>query len=136
MTNRNRALGVLLALTGLGTLLYWANYFLAGDVRVLPARWYVAFENSFPAADGWMAGCAILAGIGLWRGARWAGRAGLLAGSALIFLAAMDIAFNIENGLYAFAATSAPMQFEIAVNLWTLGLGVFAIACCWTLARR
>jgi hypothetical protein len=131
MTNRNRGLAVLLVLTGIGTLLYWANYFAAGDVRVSLERWYTAFEDSFPAADTWMALTALAAGIGLWRGAAWATRAGLLVGSALIFLAAMDITFNIENGLYGLAATSSPMQFEIVVNAWTLLLGVFTVSACW-----
>ena len=131
MANRNRALAVLLVLTGVGTLLYWANYFATGDVRVSPERWYTAFEDSFPAADGWMALSALIAGIGLWRGATWGARAGLLAGSALIFLAAMDITFNIENGLYSLAATSAPMQFEIVINAWTLLIGVYTVAACW-----
>jgi hypothetical protein len=131
MKRKNRILAVLLVLTGIGTMLYWANYFTAGDVRVVPERWYIAFEDSFPLADGWMAITAVVAGIGLWRGAPWGTRAGLLAGSALIFLAAMDITFNIENGLYALAATSAPMQFEIAINLWTLVLGLITIVASW-----
>jgi hypothetical protein len=131
MANRNRTLAVLLVLTGIGTLLYWANYFAADDVRVSPERWYTAFEDSFPAADTWMALTALAAGIGLWRGAAWATRAGLLAGSAMIFLAAMDITFNIENGLYGLAATSVPMQFEIVINAWTLLIGVFTVAVCW-----
>ena len=136
MANRNRILAVLLVLTGIGTLLYWANYFLAGDVRVSSQYWYTAFENSFPVADSWMALTAIAAGIGLWLARPWGARAGLLAGSALIFLAAMDITFNIENGLYKMAATSAPMQFEVFINAWTLGLGVLAIARCWTIAGK
>ncbi|MGA7712970.1 MAG: hypothetical protein WCA81_13785 [Rhizomicrobium sp.] len=131
MKRKNRILAVLLVLTGIGTMLYWVNYFAAGDVRVVSERWYTAFEDSFPLADSWMAITAVVAGIGLWRGVPWGTRAGLLAGSALIFLAAMDITFNIENGLYALAATSAPMQFEIAINLWTLVLGLITIVASW-----
>ena len=136
MKRKNRALAALLILTGIGTLLYWVNYFAVGDVRVVPERWYTAFEDSFPLADGWMAIASVIAGLGLWRGAPWAARAGLLAGSALIFLAAMDITFNIENGLYALAATSAAMQFEIAINLWTLLLGIATIVVNWRHAER
>ena len=136
MTNRNRILAVLLVPTGIGTLLYWANYFLAGDVRVSSEHWYAVFENSFPVADSWMALTAIAAGIGLWRARPWGAHAGLLAGSALIFLAAMDITFNIENGLYAMAATSAPMQFEILINAWTLGLGILAVLRCWKITAK
>jgi hypothetical protein len=31
---------------------------------VLRARWYTAFESSFPVADGWMAFCMLVSGIG------------------------------------------------------------------------
>jgi hypothetical protein len=43
-------------------------------VRVIAARWYTAFESSFPVADGWMALCAALAGSGSSSAAR-SGRA-------------------------------------------------------------
>jgi hypothetical protein len=124
-------LAALLIATGVGTLVYWVNYFLQGDVRVLTYRWYGAFEDSFPVADSWMAACAILAGIGLLRAAPWGALFGLLAGSALIFLAGMDITFNIENGLYALAAASDAMKFEIFLNVWTLTMGAVTIVACW-----
>ncbi len=50
-----KILSALLILGAAITVAYWLNYFLAGDVRVLPDYWYAAFEDSFPAADGWMA---------------------------------------------------------------------------------
>jgi len=43
----------------------------------------------------------------------------------------MDITFNVENGLYALLATSAPMRFELIVNLWSLLLGAVTIIFCW-----
>src|SRR5690242_7405644 len=96
----DRTLAVLLILGALITLAYWLNYFLAGDVRVVEERWYTAFEDAFPVADGWMALCMLLAGVGLWRGTRTGALFGLMAGSALVYLAAMDITFNVNNGLY------------------------------------
>ena len=56
---------------------------------------------------------------------------GLLAGSALIFLTAMDVTFNVQNGMYALAATSDAMKAEIAINVATALLGVWTIAACW-----
>lgn len=44
----NRTLGVLLILTAITTVLYWINYFTSGDVAVVSARWYTAYEFEFP----------------------------------------------------------------------------------------
>ena len=52
------AIGYLLV-TGIGTLLYWLDFFLAGSVRVRDDPVYLAFERAFPLADAWMAACAL-----------------------------------------------------------------------------
>ena len=130
-----RALGVCLILTAIVTVAYWADYFTSADVATVPARWYTAFESSFPVADAWMALASLAAGIGFWRGSASAGRLGLLAGGALIYLAAMDITFNLENGLYPLALASNAMRFEMLINAWSLVLGVITIAASWRRAR-
>ncbi len=126
-----KALAALLILGAIVTLAYWANYFIAGDVRVLPDTWYSAFEDSFPVADGWMAASMLLAGVGLWRGTRNGARFGLMAGSALVYLAAMDITFNVEHGLYALLPKSGPMLTETWINASSLGLGIATLVMCW-----
>jgi hypothetical protein len=126
---------VCLILTAVVTVAYWVDYFTSAEVAVVPARWYTAFESSFPIADGWMALTSLLAGIGFWRGSASASRFGLLAGSALIYLAAMDITFNLENGLYALARASNAMRFEALINAWSLVLGVIVIAASWRRER-
>jgi hypothetical protein len=130
-----RVLGVCLILTAIVTVAYWADYFTSAEVAAVPARWYTAFESSFPVADAWMALTCLAAGIGFWRGSDSAGRLGLLAGSALIYLAAMDITFNLENGLYPLARASNAMRFEILINGWSLVLGIITIAGSWRRAR-
>ena len=126
-----RILAALLIVGALVTAFYWWSYFTGGDVMVLHDRWYTAFESSFPIADGWMALCMLAAGIGLWRGDAWGARAGLLAGSALLYLAAMDITFDVENGMYAQLAASDAMKFELLINVWSLALGAATILFCW-----
>jgi len=127
----NRTLGAILILTALVTLAYWVNYFTSGDVAVVNARWYTAYENSFPVADAWLALCAFLAGLGYFLGWPGAGRFGLLAGSALLYLAAMDITFDLENHLYPLAAQSDAMKFEIVINAWSLIMGAITIFASW-----
>lgn len=126
-----RILAGLLILGAIVTALYWWSYFTGGDVMVLRERWYTAFESSFPVADGWMALCMLGAGFGLWSGRPWGAKLGLLAGSALLYLAAMDITFDVENGMYAMASANDAMKFEVFINVTTLLLGIWAIAASW-----
>ncbi|MBV9991407.1 MAG: hypothetical protein JOZ72_08945 [Alphaproteobacteria bacterium] len=127
----DRVLAVLLIVGAAVTALYWWSYFTGGDVMVLHERWYTAFESSFPVADGWMALCMLTAGIGLWSGRAWGARVGLLAGSALIYLAAMDIAFDVENGMYALVPANDAMKFEVFINATTVLLGIWTILASW-----
>jgi hypothetical protein len=127
----NRILGVVLIAGAIVTGLYWWSYFSVGDVMVSQERWYTAFEDAFPFADGWMALCMTGAGAGLIANRAWSPPLGLLAGSALIFLTAMDVTFNVQNGLYPLAATNDAMKAEIGINIATALLGAWAIATCW-----
>jgi len=126
-----RILSALLVFGALVTVAYWLNYFLFGDVRVLPDYWYSAFEDSFPVADGWMALCMFAAGIGVWHNTLRGALMGLMAGSALLYLAAMDITFNVEHGLYALLPKSGPMLTEASINLLSLSLGAVTLVFSW-----
>lgn len=127
----NRILGVVIIIGAAVTALYWWSYFSGGEVMVSTERWYTAFEDAFPFADGWMTLCMTGAGVGLIRNRAWGPPLGLLAGSALIFLTAMDVTFNVQNGLYPLAASNDAMKAEIAINVATAILGVWTIAACW-----
>jgi hypothetical protein len=131
-----RFLASLLILGAVITVAYWPNYFIAGDVRVLPDYWYSAFEDSFPVADLWMALCMLGAGVGLWRGTRGGALFGLMAGSALVYLAAMDITFNVEHGLYTLLPRSGAMITETWINASSLALGIATLAMSWRAALR
>jgi hypothetical protein len=131
-----KILAALLIIGAVVTLAYWANYYIAGDVRVLSTYWYGAFEDAFPVADGWMALTMLLAGIGLWRGTRNGALFGLMAGSALLYLAGMDITFDVEHGLYALLPKSGAMITEAWINASSLGLGIATLIMSWRAARR
>jgi hypothetical protein len=126
-----RVLGVLLIVAAAVTAYYWWSYFHGGDVRVIDARWYTAFESSFPVADGWMALCAAIAGVGFLTGGRYAALFGLMAASAIIYLACMDITFDVENGMYAMASANDAMKFEIFINVTCAILGVATLLVSW-----
>jgi hypothetical protein len=133
-----RVLGVVLILGAVVTALYWWSYFNGGDVTFTDARWYTAFESSFPIADAWMAVCMAASGIGLLLDRGWARPIGLMAGSALIYLALLDITFNVNNGLYAYAfnGPGLAMKAEFVINVTSALLGVWTIAACWPRQSR
>lgn len=127
MRTVERIVGALLVIGAAVTVFYWWSYFTGGDVMTTHERWYTAFESSFPVADGWMALCMLVSGAGFLLQRRFAAPWGLMAGSALIYLAAMDIAFNVENGMYALARTNEAMKFEIFINVTTVALGLLTL---------
>ncbi|HEX3809674.1 MAG TPA: hypothetical protein VHW02_08210 [Rhizomicrobium sp.] len=131
MRTVERILSILLLIGASVTAYYWWSYFHGGDVRVVDARWYTAFESSFPVADGWMSLCAALAGIGLLLNRPFGARFGLMAGATLLYLAAMDVTFDVENGMYALAAANDAMKFEIFINVTCVLLGIAAIVLSW-----
>ena len=126
-----RILGGLLVLAAAVTAFYWWSYFTGGDVMVVKDRWYTAFESSFPVADGWMALCCLFAGVGFFFGRRSAPLFGLLAASAILYLAAMDITFDVENHMYQMAAANDAMKFEVFINVTCVILGLWTLIVSW-----
>ena len=118
-----------LAIVAVLTTLYWIDFFTSGGVHVRDDAVYLAFEKAFPLADAWMAACALLGAIGLWRRRSWGLLFGLLAASAQIFLACMDVLFNLNEGNYAIA--SASMAIEILINVGLLVGAPLLIAFLW-----
>ncbi len=125
---RENALAILLGLTGLGTFIFWIVFALENPqgsflARICPA-WY-PWERSFIVADGWMIIASWIGAYGLFRrrpwGRHWAG----MAGSAMLFLALMDILFFLQNGLYLHLHPE--VLTEALIHLWLLGLGVAAV---------
>ncbi|HEX8972850.1 hypothetical protein [Oryzihumus sp.] len=116
-------LGVLLVLTAVVTVAYWVDFFLRGTVQVVEEEWYLRFERAFPAADGWMAACALAAAVGLFQGAGYGVVFGLLAGGALVFLGLMDLTFNLQNHLFRLLPRSGQMWVELVIIVWCLTLG-------------
>jgi hypothetical protein len=115
---------VLLIATAVGTTAYWVDFFTRGAVHAVEEEWYIRFEKAFPVADGWMAVCCIAASAGLLTSRPSSELFAALASGSLIYLALIDITFNVQNGLYRLLATSGAMWGEAVVNAWTLLLGI------------
>jgi len=125
-------LAVLLIITALVTIYYWADFFRTGGVHVVKEEWYIKFEKAFPIADLWgLSACSLLGAAGLLTEQPYGPFFSLLAAGSLIFLALMDITFNLENNLYPLIAISSQMMFELVINLWCLTLGITLLVYLW-----
>jgi hypothetical protein len=116
----------------LATLAYWVIWF-GVDRRWLASAdtpSYYAFENAFPAADAWMAVTGALGAIALQRGKASALLWMLLAGSASIYLAGMDILFDLENGLYR-SPDVGSVAVELFINMGCLTGGAAIVLFAW-----
>lgn len=118
----------------LGTLAYWTAYFTAGAVQTSEDAAYVAFENAFPLADAYMAACYVAAAVLLLRGRAAAVPIGIAAGSAMVFLGAMDTLFNLEHAKYA--DMTAEMAIETVINVVCFVLGPVTMVRLWHARSR
>lgn len=119
---------VLLLVTAVVTVAYWVDYFVRGTVQADQEEWYLRFERAFPAADGWMSACSVIAAVGLLRGEPYGVGFGLVAGGALVFLGLLDVLFDLQNGLYRLLPRSGQMWAELVINVWSLALGGWLVA--------
>ncbi len=128
---------VLLVVFAIGVVVYWALYFLVGGTQVTNAVWYTTFENAFPAADAWASVlCLLAAYLLIRRNDHYAPFFLAAAGASVLYLAFMDITFDVQNNLYPLVATNGNMQTELAINVFSLVLGVLDLAYGLALLRR
>lgn len=124
-------LSILLIITSILVIYYWVDFFVRKGVQVTQEEWYIKFQKAFPVADMWMVMCALLSAIGLLTEQTYGLFFSILASSSLIFLALMDITFNVENNLYRLVSTSNEMKIELVCNVWFLSFGVILIIYSW-----
>lgn len=117
------------------TTAYWVIWF-GVDREILASahtQAYYAFENSFPVADAWMTIAGALAAIALLRRRASALFWAISAGSASVYLGALDVLFDLENGIYRSPDTGGVIV-ELTINVLTLTLG--AVVLLWAWHRR
>ena len=124
----------LMRLSALVTVAYWVEYFTTGKVRTSSDRTYIEFENAFPLADGYMAACFFAAAHLLHEHREETVPVAIAAGSAMTYLAGMDILYNLEH--HKFQPMSAAMAGEVAINLFSLIFGPFTMVRIWRARHR
>lgn len=114
---------------------YWVIWFFVDRswLASMDTREYYVFENAFPAADAWL---AVACGAGAW--ALWKRRPAALfwllaGGSSSVYLGLMDVLFDLENGVYrAPRGDWGAVGTEVAINVYALGVGAWALWFGWT----
>ena len=133
-----RALGFVALGVALLTVSYWVTWYAGGRDLLASAQTpeYFAFENAFPAADGWLALCALISGIQLLRGRSSAIYWLFLTAGCGFYLGLMDVLFDLENGIYLVSRGGDPVAVGIEVTINILTFTLSAIALWWALRHR
>jgi hypothetical protein len=121
----------------IATVAYWVVWFGINRswLATVDTPSYYAFENAFPASDAWMAATAALGAIALQRRRASALLWMLLAGSASVYLAGMDVLFDLENGIYR-QGDAGGVAVEVFINVGCLAGGIAVIAFAWRHRRH
>ena len=116
------------------TAAYWVDWFTKGRVQSADDPEYVTFEESFPLADGYMAVLYIAAARELWKQRPAAVPLGIAAGSANVFLALMDLLFDLRRG--NLRESTPEMQIEKAIIGASLVFGPLTMVRLWRARSR
>jgi hypothetical protein len=119
-------------------LAYWIIWFFVNRewLASLDTPSYYVFENAFPAADGWLTFACGMGGWALWKRRPTALFWLLSGGSAAVYLGLMDVLFDLENGVYlAPKGDWGAVGTEIAINVYSLGVGAWALWFGWAHRR-
>ncbi len=124
----------LLILTSVLLAAYWVLWFTdRGVVASDLTSGYVAFEQSFPLADAWLAGAALLAAVQLWRRHPSALMWLMVVGGAAMYLCAMDVLYDLQHGIYG---KSHGGSTELAINIATAALSIGVIRFAWRFRQQ
>jgi hypothetical protein len=133
---RFRGLTLALVLVAFVALVaYWLVWFFVDRELLASASTpaYYAFENSFPAADGWLAVACAATAWTLHRRRPAALLWLLVGGSSAIYLGLIDVLFDLENGIYlAPKGDWGAVATEVAINAFALGVGAWALVFGWS----
>jgi hypothetical protein len=126
----------LLWFAALATVAYWVVWFCVDRswLATTDTPSYYAFENAFPVSDGWLVAAAALGAVALHRQKASALLWMLLAGSAALFLAGMDVLFDLENGIYR-QGNPGGVAMEVFINVGFLAGGIVVIVFAWKYRR-
>jgi len=108
---------------------YWTLWFTQRDwIASEHSQAYYEFENAFPLADTWLGVACLLALVTLRAGRPSALLWLLCAGSAGLYLFAMDFLYDVENGIFTKGGGGA---FEAVIVVLTLVFSLTLLSWSW-----
>jgi hypothetical protein len=135
--NRIKIIALMELAIAAGILAFWTAFFSTDLVGISDPHLkeiYLAFESAFPAADFFLVFLLILGAVGLLRKMSYGFFFTLMAGACLIFLALLDISFNIRQGIYLLGLAESVLN--ISINAVCLATGTFFVFKIWSRQYR
>lgn len=109
---------------------YWMTWYVHRPwVASSTDRAYEDFENAFPIADGWLVVTALLAAWSLEKGRPGALLWLLCAGSAGVYLAGMDVLYDLEHDIWWDGGPGGVV--ELVINVITVAGSTAALTLGW-----
>ena len=116
-------LAVLQIILAIGIGGFWIFFFMVENKNPEKEEWYLKHERSFPLPDlGLISVCLIVAAAGLLSGERFGIFFTIVSGGGLIFLGLIDLAFNLQNGLFKTKNMDAYMSIGIVSIVLVMGI--------------
>jgi uncharacterized membrane protein len=129
-----RLVVVLLVVAAAVTVLYWLTWFTQRSwLASSTDRAYEEFENAFPLADGWLVLTALLAARSLAQQRDTALLWLLCVGSAGLYLAGMDVLYDLQHGIWWEGGGGGLV--ELVINVLTVVGSTAALLLGWRYRR-
>ncbi|MFX0012695.1 MAG: hypothetical protein ACFE9R_20460 [Candidatus Hermodarchaeota archaeon] len=116
-------LAILQIILAIGIVAFWIYFFMVENKNPEKEEWYLKHERSFPLPDlGLVTVCLLVAAVGLLIGERFGIFFTIVAGGGLMFLGLIDLAFNLQNGLFKTKNMDAYMSIAIVAIVLIMGV--------------
>lgn len=118
----NIIFGIFQILIAIGLVGFWIAFFLGDNSKMSEVE--LKHEKSFPLPDlGWVAPTLVIAAIGLLTGQSYGYLFSAIAGSGMMFLGLIDLAFHLQNEGFSVKKRGfdAYMSVFICVLMFVLG---------------
>ena len=116
-------LAILQIILAVGIIGFWIFFFKVENKDPEKEEWYLKHERSFPLPDlGLITVCLLVAATGLLVGERFGIFFTIVAGGGLMFLGLIDLAFNLQNGLFKTKNIDAYMSISIVTIVLIMGI--------------
>ncbi len=126
----NIIMAVFQIILGLGIIGFWIYFFLVENKDPEKTEVYLKHEKSFPLPDlGWIVPCLFIAAIGLLTEQNFGIYFTIAAGSGMMFLGLIDLAFDLQHGL--FKTKDMEAYFNITIVSITMIFAVIFLIYGW-----